>query len=141
MPSTVINYVPGSGFCPLFSGNPWSGQPTVPVGGIQLRAAPQNSGYLYISLSGAYPVSGVMSTLVGSGGPTINSGTWAALSGNPIRAGGTGIMDAMPLAPGDTYFLPKIADARFAWSGQFGICVGQDPACSGGFGRLFVEGF
>lgn len=138
MPGFVVNYVPGSGFCPLLSGNPWSGQPTVPVGGLQLRADKNNSGNIYVSLSGAYQFSGQLSTLVGSGGPTINSGTWAILSGGGFS--GRGLLDAMPLYPGDTYFLPKIAD-RQNFSGQFGICVGQDAACSGGFGRLWWEAF
>lgn len=141
MPSVVVNYVPGSGFMPIFSGNPWSAQRIVfPVGGFQLRASPLNSGTVYISLSGAYQYSGQLSTLVTSGGPTINSGTWGILSGGTIMGSGTGIMDAMPLLPGDTYFPPKLGDRQLT-SGQFGLCVGADPACSGGFARLHVEGF
>lgn len=138
MPSLVIDYIPASGFVALISGNPWSGQPMVPTGGIQLRASPQNSGYIYVSLSGAHTASGQNGQPPTSGGPTITSGTWATLSGGAFS--GFGRMDAMPMAPGDTYFIPKIAN-RLTLSGQFRISVGADPACSGGFARVFYEAF
>src|SRR5690349_5082660 len=132
MPSMVIDYVPGSGYTPLFSGSWFSGGPREPVGGVQLYADPANSGRIYISLSGGYPVSGQFGLLVGSGGPTITSGAMR-LSGG----GSSGLMDGFPLPPGGGYFVPRLGFNSL--SGFYPMCAGTDPACSGGFARLYWE--
>ena len=139
MPSCVISYVPGSGFSPIFvSGLPF-GLPS-PVGGIQFRVNPSNSGYIYFSMSGANVFSGQPGLLVGSGGPTINSGTWSNLSGGGLS--GRGLMDGFPLAPGDTFFLPRIAvQTGGASSGAVQFCAGCDPSASGGFARIHWEAY
>lgn len=130
MPSVFLGYVAGSGFTPLVSGNPWSGQ-LEPVGQVYVKADYRNSGYVYVSLSGAWAFSGQMSTLVGSGGPTINSG------GMPLS--GLGLMDGMILAPGDVYPVPRMAMANTGpYSGRYPICVGCDAAASG-FARVYFE--
>ena|ERR1700684_3109822 len=137
MPSIIVNYgASGIPFVPLLSGNPWLGwsghnsqfaygQNQYPVGGIQLRAYPNNSGNCYVSLSGAWVFSGVIGCLPGSGGPTITSGL-SAYSGAPWS--GYGSMDGMPMAPGDTYFIPKMA---VNYSGPLQVCVGCDATASG----------
>ncbi len=132
----VVSYVAGSGFVPLFSGvGPWSGR-LEPIGGLQLRAARENSGSVYVSLSGGNFFSGQIGTLVGSGGPTINSGGWTPLSGNIS----SGLMDGMQIGPGDAYFVPRIAIPNTgASSGNWSICLGCDTLCSGGFARVYVE--
>ena len=121
MPSLKMNYVAGSGFLPLISGNPYSGQ-LVPVGGIQLVTPNFNSGNIYVSLSGAFHFTGIPNApLAVSGGPTINSG---------------GMTDAIPIAPGASYFIPKQAiPIGGAYSGTFRVSVGCDVA---GSGRDFV---
>ena len=133
MPSMVLGYVPGSGFAPIYSGNIWSGQ-LEPVGGIQFIASPQNSGMIYLSLSGGNAFSGQFGTLVGSGGPTINSGA-APLSGGQF----SGALDGIPIPPGAGYFLPKLAFTNVGPnSGNINLCVGCDPACSG-LARLYWQ--
>lgn len=142
MPSFQFGYVPGSGFQPLFSGNPYSGT-VLPKGYLQLHASKNNSGAVYVALSGAYPVSGQVSLLVGSGGATINSGSIA----NPASGG----MDGYELFPGDTIQIPRgaflvrqgVTSGNLSagpQSGTIGICVGCDPAVSGQ-GRLHYEFF
>ncbi len=131
MPSFVVAYTPGSGYTPAFSGNPWSGQ-IEPVGGIQFRADKNNSGAVYISLSGAFVFSGQMGLLVGSGGPTITSGSMF-LSGGM----NSGACDGFPIYAGDAYFTPKLA---FKVSGVYNICLACDPACSGQ-ARVYAEVF
>ena len=131
MPSLVVDYVAGSGFVPMCSGYPWSGRANIPIGGIQIRADRNNSGNVYVSLSGAYVFSGVVMCLPASGGPTITSGAMR-LSGGM----NSGRNDAMQLGPGDAYFPPRSA---LAVSGTCQICFGCDPACSGGFARVYIE--
>ncbi len=135
MPSMVLGYVPGSGFTPLFSGLPWSGR-LEPIGGIQVVADRNNSGNIYISLSGGNSFSGQISTLPASGGPTITSG------GMPLSGGitsGWGLMDGIQVGPGGGYFLPRIAIPNLgAFSGIMNVCVGCDPACSGQ-ARVYAE--
>lgn len=134
MPSVKLGYVPGSGFMPLISGNPWSGI-NAPMAGIQIRADRNNSGSIYVSLSGAFQFSGQMSTLVASGGPTINSG--AMLLSGGINSGR---MDGMQVGPGDSYFVARayVPNLGQVNSGHYGICVGCDPECSG-LGRVYFE--
>jgi hypothetical protein len=133
MPSLQINYVPGSGFVPLVSGVLGSGLRQVPVGGCQIVADINNSGSIYISISGGNPASGIYGTLVGSGGPTITSGG-SILSGR-------GQNDGMRLSPGASYFIPKIAMQTGPMSGSYTICVGADPTCSGPYARVYWEMF
>ncbi len=131
MPSMVMGFVAGSGFTPLVSGNPWSGQ-LEPVGGIQFYAAPTNSGAIYLSLSGGNFFSGQAGQLVTSGGPTINSGSMY-LSGGAY----SGNMDGFPIFPGGGFFVPKLGLTNTGpTSGTIGLCVGCDTACSG-LGRLY----
>ncbi len=137
MPSILVGYVAGSGFTPLVSGGLfWSGH-LLPVGGIRIYAPKLNSGSIYISLSGGNAFSGQISTLVTSGGPTIKSGGFALSGGYSA-----GIMDGFEMAPGDTYFVPRMAIPNTgANSGIVNLCVGADLACSGTFGRVAWEVF
>jgi hypothetical protein len=138
MPSQLLALLSGAPYTPLISGNPWSGRPN-PIGGIQVRASPINSGSIYISLSGAFVFSGVVGLMPASGGPTINSGTFA-LSGSAISGYG-GNMDGMVLAPGDSYYIPHIAILNQGVnSGVYQLCVSCDSTCSGQ-ARVFWEGF
>lgn len=130
MASLKLDYTPGSGFVPLISGNPWSGH-LEPIGILQLRADKNNSGYVYISLSGAFIFSGQIGAPPASGGPTITSGTFF-LSGGIS----SGVCDGFPMGPGDAYAIPRISFI----SGVYGICAGCDPTCSGQ-ARLYMEAF
>lgn len=111
MPSTVVGNHPASGPMILVSGNPWSGQ-NVPVGGIQLYLHPNASGMVYVGLSGAM---------------TLNSGS--------VFLSGGGLNDAMAIAPGGAYFIPRVA---FKTSGTVNVYVHNDAAASGQ-ARLFYE--
>ncbi len=155
MPSLLINYCAGSGFVPLIgpiSGSMLSGcylsgvgwfsgaGHTMPVGTLQIRADSANSGRIWISLSGGYFVSGtyilsgaipIIGLLPLSGGPTITSGLGGQINYNDAP---------FFLAPGDAMSVPKLAiQAQGAMSGLYTICAGSDLACSGGFGRIFLE--
>lgn len=104
-----------SGGTNILSGNYWSGT-FAPVGGIQLVAWPANSGNVYVGLSG---------------GVTITSGVFQK-SGGPSR------LDGVPLAPGATYFIPKLAFSNVSGTPQ--VFAQPDAACSGQ-ARLFWEVF
>jgi hypothetical protein len=112
---------------PLISGDPYSGGLVVPVGGLQVRADKNNSGNVYLSLSGAFVFSGQVGCLPTSGGPTITSGAM------PLSGGvSSGLMDGFPLGPGDAFFIPRSALlVTGAYSGTYQPCVGCDPAASG----------
>ena len=88
MPSTLLGNPMLSGPQIVISGNPWSGFHASPVGGVQLRAATNSSGVIYIYVSGG-------------AGMTINSGGFFL--------SGLGLLDGMPLGRGDAYWLPKLA--------------------------------
>lgn len=127
MPSQLIGVI--SGGQNLLSGNYFSGLGAFhPVGGLQLRADKSNSGNIYVALSG---------------GVTINSGV---ISNAGVTSGG--FMDGFPLAPGDSYFIPKIAFIQSSGgglsgttgSGTPGIFVACDSACSG-TARVNYEAF
>ena len=135
MPSAIVGYVPGSGFVPLLMSGSWgSGYQTSPVTGIQLVADSNNSGNLYISYSGAQVFSGQIGLLPSSGGGTITSGSYL-LSGTAVTN-----MDGMKLAPGQSYFVPKLAIRNEGYaSGQWQVCIGADPTCSGIYGRIYWE--
>lgn len=114
MPSTLLSAASGAPF-PLVSGNLWSGTGAFhPLGGIQLRLAPNASGNAYVSLSG---------------GSTVNSGGF-------LRSGG-GLLDGMIMKPGDSYFVPKLGIHPSGFIGIYGTC---DPEASGQ-ARLYWEAF
>ena len=114
MPSFVVGNPLASGPQIIVSGNPWSGFFAKPIGGIQLRADRNNSGVLWVGLSGDLTVT----------------------SGGMFLSGG-GFSDGMPMYPGDPYFIPRIADGL---SGNYSVYVRHDAACSGQ-GRLYYEIF
>lgn len=116
MPSLVLGQPLASGPQIIVSGNPWSGLAPTPVGGIQFRWI-SSGGNAYIGLSG---------------GMTINSGQMF-LSGGP----NSGLLDGFPLAPGDGYFIPKLA---FPLSGTYNVYAMCDQVASG-VGRLYFERF
>lgn len=113
MPSVLLGFL--SGGVDLLSGNYWSGRGLVPWAGVQLRAGSLNSGYVYVALSGGMTV-----TSGGLGSGAFNSG---------------GLMDGMQLAPGDAYFVPRLAVGP---SGNPNLYALPDAACSGQ-ARLFYE--
>jgi len=114
MPSVLIGSPLASGAQIIVSGFPWSGQPATPQGGIQLRLSPTSSGNIYIGLSGNITMT----------------------SGGMFLSGG-GLADGMILAPGDPYWIPRIATGL---SGNITIYARHDVACSGQ-ARLFYEKF
>lgn len=113
MASTIIGNPLASGPQQIVSGNPWSGQPG-PVGGVQLYLDPTASGKVYVGLSG----------------------TMTLTSGGMFLSGG-GLNDGVPMAPGNSYFIPKMA---FPVSGSYNIYVRHDATCSGQ-ARLWYERF
>lgn len=119
MPSVLLGFL--SGGTNLLSGNYFSGQGAfMPVGGVKLIMHPQNSGYVYVALSG---------------GITINSGGFQQ-SGSFLS--GLGSRDGMPIGPGISYFIDKIAFPPNVKSGVPGIYVQPDANCSGQ-ARVFFE--
>lgn len=119
MPSVILGR--NSGGQLLISGNPYSGTGSYtgkfPIGGIQFFADRNNSGAVYIGLSG---------------GLTVTSGAFIA-SGGPA----SGMLDGMQVAPGGGYFIPRIGDGA---SGSFSIYADCDAACSGQ-ARVYFEVF
>jgi len=119
MPSFLLGFL--SGGQDILAGNFWSGQGAFhPVGGVQLTADGNNSGSIYVALSGGLTIQ--------SGGLTAASGGMANLSG---------AMDGMQMRPGAGYFIPKIG---IGLSGSPSIYVNPDAACSGQ-ARLYMEPF
>ena len=117
MPSCLLTAASGSPF-PLISGNFWSGQaPPRPQGGVQLKLANNSSGNAYISLSG---------------GCTVNSGSFFL--------SGVNTTDGFSIAPGDSYWVPRLGAVPALSSGSLNIFVTCDPAGSGQ-SRLFFEVF
>ena len=116
MPSLLLGQPRASGPQIVVSGWPWAGNPASPVGCVALRWI-SSGGNAYIGLSGSM---------------TINSGQMF-LSGGP----NSGLLDGMPLAPGDTYQVPRMATGP---SGQLSIFAFCDQSASG-VGRLFFEIF
>ena len=112
MPSTVLGNPAASGPQIIYSGNLWSGQGTMPIGGIQLRSAPWSSGTIYVGFSG--------NVTMRSGGMLLSGG---------------GLADGMPLTAGDSLFVPR---AKMNVSGQLTIWAWHDAECSGQ-GRLFWQ--
>lgn len=105
MGSAVLTNASGSPF-PLISGNFFSGVAAPhPIGGVQMRADPSNSGFAYVYLSG---------------GGTLTSGGFFL--------SGVNVTDGMILAPGDSYFVPK---ACLTLSGTVNIFVRTDATGSG----------
>lgn len=118
----VIGYNLGSGTVPLISGNPWSGHTNVPEGQLVIRADANNSGAIYVYLSGANFFSGQLFTPVGSGGMTLTSGSLNA----------AGLNDGMVLYPKDSYSVPRYAiPLTGPNSGIYTLSVGCDAVCSG----------
>lgn len=111
MPSSLFGQNVTSGAQQIVSGNPFSGNTGLPIGGIQLRWDPLASGLAYVGYSG------------GPTGVTINSGGF-------FLSGG-GLSDGVPLAPGDTYFIPMVKLPYAHTSGTFNIYFRADVACSG----------
>jgi hypothetical protein len=103
-----------SGGCPMISGNPYSGRQYAPQSELVIVADPRNSGIVYVGLSG---------------GVTTNSG------GFPLSGGG--LLDGMPIPPGASYSIPRMAfdkggiSGSFSTSGGFGIYLCCDAAASG----------
>jgi hypothetical protein len=112
MPGAVIGSFSGGQL--LISGGNYSGVGLAfkPAGQVQLTAWKSNSGNVYVAFSG---------------GVTVLSG------GFPLSGGG--LRDGVPVAPGDTYSVPKLAIPN---SGIFNIYVAPDAACSGQ-ARVFWE--
>lgn len=109
MPSLIVGAQ--SGGVPLVSGAIWSGNVVnKPNGGIQLRADFSNSGVVYVAYSGNVTIA----------------------SGGALSSGG--MMDGMPVGPGDGYFVPKLA----IMSGQPNVWF-TVPAAISGFARIFWE--
>lgn len=106
MPSTMLG---ASGPQQIISGNPWSGQSPLVVGGIQLSWDINASGRCFIGFSGNM---------------TFNSG-------GPFLSGTLGINDGMPLPAGYAFFVPKYKLMPGILSGNFNIFAHVDPEASG----------
>lgn len=105
MPAVRLGFL--SGGTNLLSGNFFSGQGQFkPTGGVQLKMDKNNSGNVYVALSG---------------GVTVGSGVFQ-------QSGFTGRMEGVQLNPGDPYFVPKSA---FQTSGSPTIFCQPDANCSG----------
>jgi len=113
MPSTIIGNPLASGPQIIVSGNPWSGLQVMPQGGIQLKLGSGAAGNVYIGLSG---------------GTTLNSG-------GLFLSGASGLLDGMPVGPGESYFIPRYA---FKTSGTYTVYARHDAAASG-IARLYYE--
>lgn len=128
MPSLVLGQPDASGAILVISGNPWSG--TFQKYGITLRWLPIVSGAwnCYISLSG--------------GGPPLSGGFMTVNSGQLPLSGGasSGMLDGMPMAPGDKYYIPALvlANQGGVTSGVFNLYAKVDAGASG-VGRLYFE--
>ena len=105
MPSFLVGNPLASGPTVVVSGFPWSGKAYNPVGGIQFRVATNASGSVYIGYSGTI---------------TMNSGG--------LFMSGGGMNDGMQLAPGDAFFVPRLATGV---SGALTVYFRHDAACSG----------
>ena len=110
MPSVLIGNPLASGAQQIVSGNPWSGDYR-PIGGVQLVLDRSASGAIYVGTSGNI---------------TLNSGGMFLTGG--------GLNDGVQLAPGGSYFIPKLAFV----SGEYNLFIRHDAACSGQ-ARLFYE--
>jgi hypothetical protein len=113
MPSILVGVVSGGQL--MVSGTLTSGRQPKPQGGIQLKAASNNSGNVYVALSGNM---------------TINSGLISAAG---VASGGN--MDGVALAPGDAYWVPAGA---MTVSGAINVFLGTDAASSG-TARIYYE--
>lgn len=121
MPSVLLGQPDASGAIQLVSGNPWSGNKAFhPITGIQLKMDPLASGNCYVGLSGSV---------------TANSGGYALSGGNYGLSGEGQFTDGIPLARGDSYFVPREATGL---SGTIDIYVRHDAAVSGQ-ARLYYE--
>lgn len=118
MPSLILGNTAGGQN--ILSGSAlWSGIGTPhPVGGVQLKLHPNASGNAYVALSG---------------GMNINSGGVLGISGTYL----SGLLDGMFLAPGDSYFIPKLG---IGLSGAPVVFVACDAAASGQ-ARMYFEAF
>ena len=112
MPSTLIGNPPASGGQILVSGFPWSGN-IRPQGGVMLRLDKSSSGAIYIGLSGAMTIT----------------------SGGLFLSGASGLLDGMPMYPGDAMWIPRIGTGN---SGSLAIYALAEAACSGQ-ARLYYE--
>ncbi len=127
MPSVLLGNPLASGATTVIAGNPYSGE-LRPQGGIQLRWI-SSGGNCYIAFSG--------------GGPPLSGAVMTINSGGLSLSGGcaSGMLDGMPMAPGDVYWIPAIAITKTGpTSGQFNLFALADQAASG-IGRLFFEVF
>lgn len=129
MPSILIGQPPASGAQLVVSGSVWSGRNLTQ--GLQLKWVCTASGAnVYIALSG--------------GGPPLSGGFMTINSGNLITAGGclSGMLDGMPLAPGDKYYIEPsvLSNLQSTQSGIFNVWALADQAASG-IGRLYFEPF
>jgi hypothetical protein len=116
MPSTIIGNPVASGPQILISGNVFSGKGAYfPQGGVQLVLDRSASGSVYVGLSG---------------GTTLTSGGF-------YLSGTLGGLDGVQLAPGASYYIPRIA---FPVSGLINVYVRHDAPCSGQ-ARLYYEVF
>ena len=118
MPS--VNITNQSGGMLIISGSFLSGY-NLPMGGIQFRADKNNSGNIFVGLSGGVTVT--------SGGYPLSGGIYS------------GALDGMQLSPGDSYFVPRLSiNNRGAESGTMNVYAACD-AVSSGFSRIFFEVF
>lgn len=111
MPST--QFFPVSGGITLVSGNIFSGT-GVPLGGLNLRLSSSGAGPIFVGL------------------PNLSGELTVMMSGGSMSSGG--MADAIELAPGNTYFIPK---SRLQASGIQSVRL-VGPAASSG-ARLFWD--
>ncbi len=129
MPSLLLGNPLASGAQCVVSGGAgvYSGHMT-PTSTLLLRWV-SASGNCYIAFSG--------------GGPPLSGNIMTIASGGFALSGGclSGMLDGMPMAPGDTYLVPVVAlTNKGPTSGLYNVFALADVAASG-IGRLYFEFF
>ena len=122
MPSIILGNASGgqnvlSGAA-LYSGT----RASEPVGGVQLRWSSGAPGTCYVALSGNM---------------TVNSGGVLGVSGAYL----SGLLDGMPLYPGDAIYIPKLGLGGAGPNSGMPTLFAACDAAASGVGRLYWESF
>lgn len=136
MPSVVLGQDPKSGAQLVVSGPLFSSGQTLRAG-MQLRWV--------VPLASGFGTSGLNAYIALSGGGPPLSGPFMTINSGAMQLSGgasSGMLDGMPMFPGDRYFIPpaELGNQAGVNSGFFNIFALHDQAASG-IGRLYFEPF